>query len=236
MVRLQKYLAEAGIASRRASEQVILAGRVAVNGKKVTEMGVKIDPNRDDVTVDGTPVKAKRKIYIALNKPPGYLCTRNDELGRITVYELLPPDWKNLFSVGRLDAESEGLLFMTNDGDFSLKLTHPRYGVRKKYIALVEGKVERALLNSFTKGVRHEGETLKAEKATLLVANNTHSEVELELAEGKNREVRRLFESAGLNVVRLTRIQVGKIRLAELKPGKWRSLTATEIKTLLSPA
>ncbi|MFM2294026.1 MAG: ribosomal large subunit pseudouridine synthase [Verrucomicrobiota bacterium] len=235
MVRLQKFLAEAGVASRRASEVVITEGRVRVNGKVVTQLGTKVNPDTDEIAVDGTILKVKRKLYIALHKPPGYVSTRKDELNRRTIHDLLPVDWTNIYSVGRLDAESEGLLFVTNDGDFALKLTHPRYGVRKKYIALVEGRVEPHLLKKFTTGVMHEGDLLKAEKVKLLSANNSHSEVELELGEGKNREVRRLFESIGLNVVRLARVQVGKIRIAELPMGKWRTLTETEIKSLISP-
>src|SRR5438270_741325 len=142
MVRLQKFLAEAGVASRRASEQVIREGRVSVNGETVTELGSKVDPGHDRVVVDGKPVKSKRKIYIALNKPRGLVCSKKDELARPTIYELLPKEWGHLNSVGRLDFNSEGLIFLTNDGEFSLHLTHPRYGVHKKYVAMVEGRVE----------------------------------------------------------------------------------------------
>jgi 23S rRNA pseudouridine2605 synthase len=235
MVRLQKFLAEAGVASRRASEKIILEGRVSVNGRTMSELGGKVDPAHDKVTVDGQPVRTKRKLYVALNKPPGYVCSQRDEFNRRTVGHLLPREWSNLYSVGRLDFESEGLLFLTNDGEFSLRMTHPRYGVRKKYRATVTGRVEPEMLNRFTRGVSYEGETLKAEKARLLSANNSNSLVELELAEGKNREVRRLFESQGLTVNRLVRTQIGKIKLGELPSGKWRTLTETEIKSLISP-
>lgn len=233
-VRLQKYLAEAGIASRRASEKIITEGRVSVNGHVVSTLGAKVDPGRDKVLVDGQPLRIKRKLYLAVNKPTGYVCTRKDELGRKTVGDLLPKEWDNLYTVGRLDADSEGLIFMTNDGEFSLHLTHPRYGVRKKYVAVVTGRVESFVVKKFTDGVIYEGEKLKAEKAKVVSANNSNSVVELELAEGKNREVRRLFESQGLEVNRLARIQIGKIKLAELPVGKWRSLTEAEIKSLLS--
>ncbi|HTJ01128.1 MAG TPA: pseudouridine synthase [Dongiaceae bacterium] len=234
MVRLQKFLAEAGVASRRAAEQVILAGRVAVNGHTVTQLGQKVDPLHDRVEVDHRRVQVKRKLYLAINKPAGYICSRNDEGKRQTIQELLPPEWATLvYTVGRLDYASEGLIFLTNDGEFSLRLTHPRYGVRKKYRARVEGRVEPEMLQKFTRGVRHNGEVLKASSARLVSANNSHSEVELELAEGKNREVRRLFESQGLVVERLARIQIGKIKLGELRPGRWRTLTETEIKSLL---
>ena len=234
-VRLQKFLAEAGVASRRASEQFILAGRVAVNGKTVRELGGKVDPLHDHVTVDGTPARPKRKLYVALHKPSGYVCSRRDELKRRTVGSLLPKEWDNLHSVGRLDLDSEGLMFLTNDGEFSLHLSHPRYGVRKKYVATVDGRVGPEMLARFTRGVTDAGETLKVERTRLLSANNSHSVVELELAEGKNREVRRLFESQGLTVSRLTRTQIGKIKLGELPSGKWRTLTEPEIKSLLSP-
>ncbi len=232
MVRLQKYLAEAGVASRRASEKIILEGRVAVNGHVVQELGTRIEPHAK-VTVDGKPVRAKRKIYLALNKPPGLVCSRNDEHGRPTIYELLPKEWGHLYSIGRLDYPSEGLLFLTNDGELSLRLTHPRYGVHKKYIATIEGRVELEMLRQFLTGVWYEGEKFKAEKARLVSASQAQSVVELELAEGKYREVRRLFESQGRTVKRLQRVQIGKIKLGELRPGKWRTLTEPEIKSLL---
>jgi 23S rRNA pseudouridine2605 synthase len=233
-VRLQKFLAEAGVASRRAGEKIILAGRVTVNGRPVRELGGKVDPERDEVAVDGTPVRQKRKLYVALNKPRGYVCSRRDELARRTVGDLLPREWDNLHSVGRLDYDSEGLIFLTNDGDFSLRLTHPRYGVRKKYVATVNGRVEPGRADVFTRGVFDAGEKLRAERTRVLSANNSRSVVELEMAEGKNREVRRLFASQGMEVSRLVRTQIGKIKLGELPSGKWRTLTEAEIKSLLS--
>jgi len=217
------------VASRRAAEQIILAGRVSVNGQIVRVLGTKVAPEHDKVTLDGEPLRARRKIYIALHKPVGFVCSRNDELGRRTVYELLPKEWQNTQTVGRLDFNSEGLLFLTNDGQFALRLTHPRYGVHKKYLATVEGTLEQQMLSKMVRGVFHEGEKLKAESARRVSRNV----VELELSEGKNREVRRMFESQGLAVERLQRTQIGKIKLGELKPGRWRVLTDAEIKTLL---
>jgi 23S rRNA pseudouridine2605 synthase len=233
MVRLQKYLADAGVASRRAGEQIILAGRVEVNGKTVSSLGTKVDPLHDQVALDGKAVRVRRKIYVALNKPRGLVCSRKDELGRATIYELLPKEWSHLHSVGRLDYNSEGLIFLTNDGELSLHLTHPRYGVRKKYLATIEGQVEREVLGRITEGLYHEGERLKAEKARLVSSTQAQSIVELEMAEGKYREVRRLFEVQHRVVKRLQRIQIGKIKLGELKSGKWRTLTEPEIKSLL---
>jgi 23S rRNA pseudouridine2605 synthase len=232
-VRLQKFLADAGIASRRAAEQFILAGRVAVNGGIVRLLGTKVDPLHDKVTVDGKPIRTKRKLYVALNKPRGCVCSRQDEFDRPTIYELLPKEWNNLYSVGRLDYDTEGLIFLTNDGQFALRLTHPRYEVSKKYVATVDGRVEQQMLQQFERGVFHEGEKLKAKRARLVSATKSVSVAELELTEGKNREVRRLFESQGATVKRLQRVQIGKIKLGELKPGKWRTLTEPEINSLL---
>jgi 23S rRNA pseudouridine2605 synthase len=233
MLRLQKFLAEAGIASRRASEQVILSGRVSVNGERVDRLGARVDPMHDRVAVDGKAVRLKRKLYVAMHKPRGCVCSRKDEHGRPTIYELLPKEWTELYSVGRLDYETEGLIFLTNDGEFALRLTHPRYGVRKRYVVTAEGRVAPEALAPFTRGVFHQGERLKAESARLISSSLTRSVVELELAEGRNREVRRLFESQRLTVKRLQRLQIGRIKLGELKPGRWRTLTESEIKSLL---
>lgn len=233
MVRLQKFLAEAGVASRRASELIIKSGRVAVNGAVASELGVKIDPACDRVTVDGRVLKAKRKLYIALHKPPGYVCTRSDAQARDKIADLLPKEWTELFSVGRLDCQSEGLIFLTNDGDFCLKLTHPRYQITRVYVAQVEGRVTPEMLRQFTAGVWSEGEKVQAQRARLISANNSTSVVELALTEGKNREVRRLLASRHLTVRRLQRVRIGPIKLGELPPGRWRTLTEPEIKSLL---
>jgi 23S rRNA pseudouridine2605 synthase len=233
VTRLQKYLADAGVASRRASEEIISSGRVKVNGRVVKELGTKVDTAKDKIVVDGQLVRPKRRIYVALHKPKDFLCTKRDPEGRRTIGDLLPPEWDNLHSVGRLDKESEGLIFLTNDGEFSLKLTHPRYGIRKKYVVSVLGRVEPSLLSRFIAGIEDAGEMLKVAKARILSANNTRSVVELELAEGKNREIRRLFALADMEIERLVRVSIGPIKLGELPAGKWRILTETEIKSLL---
>ena len=234
MVRLQKFLADAGVASRRASEQHILEGRVSVNGQVVRLLGTKVDPDHDQVAVDGKILRPKKLVYIAMNKPVGCVCSRKDELDRPTIYQLLPREWDTVQSIGRLDYNSEGLIFLTNDGQFALRLSHPRYGIRKKYLATVEGEVTPALLELFRRGIFHEGEKLKALAARIVSGTRHKSVVELELGEGKNREVRRMFESQSLTVKKLQRTQIGKIKLGELKPGKWRTLNAVEIKTLIS--
>ena len=232
MVRLQKFLAQAGIASRRASEAIILAGRVEVNGRPVTRLGTQVDPAKDVVTVSGKPIQPLSHRYVAVHKPKGVLCTRKDERGRPLLGDLLPPDW-DLKPVGRLDRDSEGLIFATNDGEFALRMTHPRYNVPKVYTVEVKGKVPQMALTQFTEGVEDAGELLRARKATLVSSTRARSIVRIELTEGKNREVRRLFATQKIKVIRLTRVQIGKIKLGELPPGKWRTLTETEIQTLL---
>ncbi len=235
MIRLQKFLADAGVASRRQSEQLISAGKVRVNGKVVQLLGTKVDPARDSVAVENREIRPRRKLYVALNKPPGFVCTRRDPQDRQVVTDLLPKEWGHLFTVGRLDRDSEGLLFLTNDGEFSLRLTHPRYGVRKKYQVVVVGRVETRNTDPFLRGVQHEGDLLKAERVRILSANNSHSTVELELTQGKNREVRRLFELIGRPVEKLKRIQIGPVKLGQLPPGRWRVLGDAEVKSLLRP-
>jgi 23S rRNA pseudouridine2605 synthase len=235
LVRLQKFLAEAGVASRRAAERLIVTGRVGVNGKPATTLGTKVDPANDDVSVDGSPVKRRRKLYVALNKPKGYISTRSDPEKRRIITDLLPPEWRNVYPVGRLDHDTEGLIFLTNDGDFALRLTHPRYGTRKIYEATVEGRLEPQHVSRLTQGVVHDAEQLKAARARLVSANNTRSVIEIELIEGKNREIRRMFEALGFEVSRLRRTQIGRIKLGELPKGKWRTLTESEIKSLLPP-
>lgn len=233
MIRLQKALADAGMASRRAAEKLIQQGSVTVNGKVVTQLGTKVDPARDVIAVQGQLARPKRHVYLAMNKPRGYLCTRKDPENRATVGELLPEEWQSLHTVGRLDLESEGLLFLTNDGEFSLRLTHPRYGVRKIYIVRVIGRLESRQIARFLQGLESEGEVLKADRVKLLSANNSHSLVELELSQGRNREVRRLFESLGYEVSDLQRVQIGSIRLGQLQAGRWRFLSESEVKSLL---
>ena len=221
------------MASRRAAEQIILDGRVTVNGEVVNRLGTKVDPLHDHVKVDGRLIRPKRKLYLALNKPRGRVCSRKDEFNRPTIYELIPKEWSSVYSVGRLDYDTEGLIFLTNDGEFALRLTHPRYEVSKKYIVTVEGRVDMEVLNRFTHGVFHNQERLKADRARLVSSSLSRSIVELELTEGKNREVRRLFESQGITVKRLQRVQIGRTKLGELRPGRWRTLTEPEIKSLL---
>ena len=233
LVRLQKFLAEAGVASRRASEGLIREGKVSVNGEIVRELGTKVDPLKDSVIIAGQSVRPRRKIYVAVHKPAGCVVTRNDPEGRPTIFALLPAEWRHLYPVGRLDYNSEGLLFLTNDGDFALRLTHPRYGVLKRYELTVEGRVDRSVEREFVRGVADKGDRLRARSAHIISSSKSHSVIELELGEGKNREIRRICAVLGLQVRQLVRQQVGKIKLGQLRTGKWRTLTEAEIKSLL---
>jgi len=235
-VRLQKFLAESGVASRRSGERLILEGRVTVNGRVAQELGTKIDPVADKVSLDGRPLKAKPKLYVALHKPPRCVCTRHDPEDRPCAGQFLPKEWTNLQSVGRLDFHSEGLIFFTNDGDFALRLTHPRYGTLKKYRVVAKGEFTPAHARLFAKGVASEGEMLRADQVRILKANGSHSLLEISLREGKNRQIRRMFEVIGLEVERLQRVQIGPIKLGELPSGKWRTLTSAEIRSLVASA
>lgn len=231
-VRLQAFMARAGVASRRASEELISAGRVTVNGSPA-ELGQKVDPGGDTVRVDGRIVSTRRSEWIAVFKPRGYVTTREDPRGRRTVYDLLPDDLRHLFHVGRLDRDSTGLLLLTNEGDTANRLLHPRYGMTKEYRADVEGKPTAATLRELVEGVRLEDGTARA------VSAEPQGEVDdgiyrliLVMEEGRNREVRRMLEAVGHPVRRLMRLSFGPIALAGLRPGKWRRLSAGEIAAL----
>ena len=233
MVRLQKYLAEAGVASRRHCEQLIEDGFVSVNGKPVRVLGTKVDPDRDAVAVNGKPVILERKIYIALNKPAGFLCTNHDTQGRRRAVDLLPRSLPRLYTVGRLDKDTEGLLFLTNDGTFSLRLTHPRYKMSKTYLVEVEGEVENVGIAHLLKGVHSEGEMLHAEKIFQVRTRTNTTELRLVLNEGKNRQIRRMMAAIGHPVKRLVRLAVGPVELGNLATSQWRHLTHEEVEQLM---
>jgi 23S rRNA pseudouridine2605 synthase len=234
-LRLHVFLARAGVASRRAAEEMIGEGRVKVNGRTVTEPGTKVRPAGDQVKVDGKLVERVRTQWIALHKPAGYVTTRDDPEGRRTVYDLLPEELHGLFHVGRLDRASMGLLLLTNDGETANRLLHPRYEVTKEYLADVEGEPDRAALERLQAGVESEGETLRAEEVRLVDGDGERSRLQLVLTEGKRREVRRMLEAIGHPVTRLVRRRFGPIRLERLPRGKWRKLTDDEVRSLRDP-
>jgi 23S rRNA pseudouridine2605 synthase len=228
-VRLQKYLAEAGIGSRRSCEELITQGQVQVNGTPATKLGVRVDPARDHVTVKANPVKTEAKVYVALNKPNGVICTNHDTHGRKRVMDLLPSTLPRLYTVGRLDKDSEGLIFLTNDGSFSLRLTHPRYKITKTYLVEVAGAVKSTEISRLIKGVRSEGELLRAVKVTGVRQRGHNTEMQLMLAEGKKRQIRRMMAALGHPVTKLIRLAIGPVQLGDLKTSQWRYLTNEEL-------
>lgn len=235
--RLQKFLASAGVASRRKSEELISAGRVRVNGAVVTEMGAKVDPELDIVEVDGVCVEPSvQKVYVMLNKPSGYVSTAKDELGRPTILSLVGEIKERLFPVGRLDMDTEGLLILTNDGDFANLLMHPRHEIWKTYVAVARGRLTDGDLSALRHGVLLEdGPTVPA-KAEVVRVNASSTDVKLSIREGRKRQVRRMLSSIGHPVERLERISYGPLELGDLPRGKWRALNEKEVKGLLKEA
>jgi 23S rRNA pseudouridine2605 synthase len=229
--RIQKILSRAGIASRRAAEQVMADGRVTVNGETIRELGTKADVTTDDIRVDGVRIRPPAApVYLLLYKPRGVVTTRHDPEGRPTVMGLVPPV-AGLFPVGRLDVGTEGLLILTNDGDFAQRVSHPRYEVPRVYQAKVRDIPTQETLARLTAGVRVEGERLAADHVRLLEADN-NSWLELTLHEGKNHEVRRLMEAVGHPVSKLKRVAIGGVTLRGLNPGQFRLLTPQEVRAL----
>ena len=231
--RLQKVLAQAGVASRRASEKLIIAGRVTVNGRIVTELGTKVDLNQDTVKVDGKPIEVKERfVYYILHKPRGYLTTVEDDRGRRTVMQLLEPVKERIYPVGRLDYDSEGLLLLTNDGQLAHRLMHPRYQVRKFYLVEVTGEVSQAALETLRSGVQLDDGITSSAYVELLANSPQKSLLKIGIHEGRNRQIRRMCQAVGLPVRRLIRTQFGPIKLGKLSPGKFSQLTAQEVGKL----
>ncbi len=232
-VRLQKFLSRAEVASRRRAEVMIAAGRVRVNGRVVTEMGVQVDPERDRVEVDGAVVAPRAALWIALHKPRGCVTTRDDPRGRRTVYDLLPPDLRGLFHVGRLDYGTEGLLLLTNEGVLAHRLLHPRYGVERVYEVVAEGDVAPATLARLRGGVALGDGVARAEAVERLrFGRPGRTRLKLTMREGRKREVRRLMKAVGHPVRRLVRRRYGPIRLGALESGAWRRLEPREVAAL----
>jgi 23S rRNA pseudouridine2605 synthase len=234
-IRLQKYLSGAGVASRRTAEEMIRAGQVKVNGKVVTELGTRMDPDVDVVEVDRVRIRRSAPVWIALHKPVGYVTTRKDPEGRKTVYDLLPPEYHGLFYVGRLDVNSEGLLLLTNQGEVANQLTHPSYEVDRVYKAVVKGVVNQATARRLMQGVKLEDGIAKAHSVHIDGgAPEGYTRLKLTLREGKNREARRLLKEVGHPVTRLMRVRYGPIKLEGLEPGAWRRLGVAERAELSS--
>jgi 23S rRNA pseudouridine2605 synthase len=233
--RLQKILSQAGIASRRASEQLMLDGRVTVNGATIRELGTKADPSRDDIRVDGRRVKiVTRHRYLLLNKPRGYVTTRADEKQRPTVIDLLRGVTEYVYPVGRLDYESEGLLLLTNDGDLAARLTHPRHRIARVYEARVLGVPDERDLARLSRGLVVDGRRTEAADIKLLPHGRDAREATLvvTIREGRNRQVRKMCEAVGHPVTHLKRVAIGPITDSTLKVGRWRDLSASEVERL----
>ncbi len=231
-VRLQKVLAAAGIASRRVAEEMIADGRVEVNKEIVTEQGRRVDPARDEIRVDGARVPPQRPHrYLVLNKPRGVLSAMEDPRGRPTVAEFVP-EGERLFHVGRLDADTEGLLLLTNDGELAQRLTHPSYEVSKTYLAEVSGSITDATVARLRRGVELEDGPIKPDRVTLVQRAQARSLVRVELHSGRNRIVRRMFDAIDHPVRRLSRLAVGRVKLGELRSGQTRELTGEELGEL----
>ncbi len=232
MERLNKYLAHAGLGPRRQCDDLILAGRVHVDGVPVRELGSRVDPDTQAVTVDGKPVQAERLVYWLVNKPKGYLCTNHDPDGRPRAIDLIPHVGERVYTVGRLDEDSEGLLLLTNDGDLAHKLMHPRFGVKKTYLVQVAGKPTRDDVQKLLDGIWLSDGHVKAQRVRRLRSQGDSTWLEIVLTEGKNREVRRMLAKLEHKVMNLKRTALGPIHLDRLKKGKSRKLQREEVEML----
>jgi 23S rRNA pseudouridine2605 synthase len=220
------------VASRRESEEYILAGRVEVDRQVVTELGTKVDPERQEIRVDGTPLRAPEKRYYLVNKPPGVVSTARDPAGRPRVIDLVPARGERLFTVGRLDKSSQGLIVLTNDGELANRLAHPRYQVSKRYRVEVAGHPSPALLGGLRQGIHLAEGVVRASDVRMRSRRKESTILEIELTEGRNREIRRMLARLGHKVLHLTRIALGPLRLGDVPPGGWRPLTRREVAAL----
>ncbi len=231
--RLQKVMSEFGVASRRKCEELIAAGRVKVNGSLITEPGCKVDKELDIIEVDGKIIRStESKVYILLNKPVGYITSVKDQFGRPTVLDLLNGISVRVFPIGRLDYDTEGLLLLTNDGDLTYMITHPKHNIDKTYRALVRGKVDKASIETFAGGIKIEDYVTSPAKLEIVRYVKGNSVVDITIHEGKNRQVRKMCSAIGHEVIRLKRMKIGKIGLDSLKTGEWRYLNDSEIEYL----
>ncbi len=230
--RLQQVLAAAGFGSRRQCEELILDGRVEVDGKIATELGVRVSPGEQKIRVDGEALPKAKPVYVALNKPKNALCTNFDPSGRRRVVDFIPPKLGRLFPVGRLDQNSEGLIILTNDGALAERLAHPRYETPKKYRVQVAGLVDYELADALKRGVHIAEGVVQADEVVVRSRRKLSSVLEITLTEGKNREIRRMLARVGHKVLQLQRVQVGSIKLGKLAPGEFRLLTSHEVADL----
>jgi 23S rRNA pseudouridine2605 synthase len=234
--RLQKVLAAAGAGSRRQCEELILSGRVEVDRQMVTELGTRVDPDHQEIRLDGVPLRQAKRVYYAVHKPTGVVSTSRDPAGRPRVTDLLPKSPWRLFAVGRLDLNSEGLILLTNDGELANRLTHPRYGVEKTYRVQVAGHPEPQVLTRLREGVRLAEGIARVARVKVTGRHKESTILEMVLDEGRNREIRRVLARVGHKVLRLVRVGVGPVRLGTLAPGQFRPLTRQEVEALRKAA
>ena len=232
MERLQKVMAHAGVASRRKSEEIIAEGRVKVNGEVVSEMGFKVDPEKDEIVVDGEVISQEKKVYLLLNKPEDYITTVSDPKDRPTVMDLIPDLKQRIYPAGRLDYDSSGLLILTNDGDLCYKLTHPKKEVDKKYWVRAKGLISEEDFNKFREGMVIDGRKTAPAKIANINYQDNYTEFEITIHEGRNRQVRRMCKIAGFSVVKLKRIAFSFLSLGSLDEGEYRYLKEEEINKL----
>lgn len=236
-IRLQKYMADRGIASRRKCEEYIIQGRVQVNGKTITQLGLKINPKTDTVLFDNKPIKGSEmdKIYILLNKPIGYVTTAKDQFNRDSVLDLIKGVKERLVPVGRLDMYTSGALILTNDGDFVYQVTHPKHEIEKTYVATLRGEITQKEVEQLQQGVQIEDYTTKPAKVKILKIDKEKSisRIEISIHEGKNRQVRKMCETIGRKVMALHRSKIGNLNVKDLKIGQWRYMKQVEVKNIL---
>ena len=232
-MRLNKYIAQSGICSRRNADILIQSGRVTVNGIPVDKLGTLVDETKDKIAIDGKNVVPTNKhIYILLNKPPGYLSTVKDSFLRPTVLDLVGKE-KKVFPVGRLDLDTEGVLLLTNDGELTYRLTHPKFEIEKTYLVTVAGEMDRRILEKFRRGIKLEDGITAIGEGKMIQAGSRESIFELTLKEGRKREIKRMCHQAGLKVLHLVRIKFAHLTARGLKIGQWRHLTTKEVTQLI---
>lgn len=232
-MRINKYLAQCGLGSRRKVEELILENKVQVNGKVINNLAFQVNEKKDKVTVENKEVKPFNEyVYLKLNKLKGYICSAKDEKGRKTIYNLIPDAKGRLFSVGRLDYNTEGLLLLTNDGDLAYKLTHPNYEIEKEYIVVIEGKIKESECAVLRAGVIENGKRMPEAKVDVIQVLKDRTRISVRIDEGQNRQVRRMFDAIGKTIILLKRVRIGEITLGGLVRGKYKELNEEELAYL----
>jgi 23S rRNA pseudouridine2605 synthase len=229
--RLQKFLARAGVLSRRKCEELIAAGRVKVNEKTITQLGVRVFAEKDSVAVDGVPIKTEKPLYLVFHKPKNCLCTNAGDTARKTVFDFLTGIAQRIFTVGRLDYDAEGLLILTNDGEFAQRVIHPRQGIPKTYQVEVKGSFNQDAARALREGVKLDGKLIRPLSLRVGSHGRRVSRLEIVISQGINRQIKRMLEQVGYKVVSIKRTTIGSVELASLKPGKFRRMTPSEISS-----